>query len=51
MGNPNAKTWYVQVDYNDKRGRPQSIYGRVRAAGAGTVEDPLSRYDIVAYFV
>ena len=51
QGVPTGKTWQVQVDYIGRGGKPTSIHGVVRAAGAGTVEHPLERYDIVAYFV
>ena len=51
QGVPTGKTWQVQVDYTDRRNKPMSIHGVVRAAGAGSVENPLERYDIVAYFV
>ena len=49
-GVPTGKTWNIQIDFTNKRGQPMSIFGVVRAAGAGTVEEPLDRYDIVAYF-
>ena len=49
--NPNGKTWTVEVAFTDKRGKPSQVYGNVRAAGAGSVENPLARYDVVAYFL
>lgn len=50
-GVPDGKNWQVEVTFTDKRGNPATIYGTVRASGAGTIEDPLSRYDVVAYFI
>lgn len=49
-GVPSGKKWQIEVNYFDKNNKPKSIYGTVIASGAGTVEDPLSRYDIVVYF-
>ena len=43
---PNRKVWgFKVVDEANNR----ESYGIIVAAGAGTVEDPLSRYDICAY--
>jgi hypothetical protein len=46
---PTSKTWKFKVDFQNERGRPTTMYGVVVAAGAGSVQDPLSRYDLVAY--
>lgn len=46
---PTSKTWKFKVDFVNEKARPVTIYGVVVASGAGTVEDPLSRYDLVAY--
>jgi hypothetical protein len=46
---PTSKTWEFWVDFQNEKGRPMKLYGVIVAAGAGSVEDPLSRYDIVAY--
>jgi hypothetical protein len=51
-GMPVRKQWKFEVEFwNEKgeRGRMVKLYGVVIASGAGTVEDPLSRYDIIAY--
>jgi len=49
-GNPmGGKIWKIEVNFTNNKGRPTKLYGNVTAAGAGTVEDPLSRYDITAY--
>jgi len=41
---PIAKKWIFKV-YDDER----EGYGIIIASGAGSVSDPLSRYDIVSY--
>jgi len=44
-----GKIWKIEVNFTNNRGKPTTLYGTVTAAGAGTVEDPLARYDITAY--
>lgn len=44
-----GKIWNIEIDFTNNRGRPTKLHGTVTAAGAGTVEDPLARYDITAY--
>jgi len=46
---PTSKTWKFKVDFINDKGRPTILYGIVTAAGAGSIEDPLDRYDLVAY--
>lgn len=48
-GVPTSKTWKFKVDFKNESGRSMTIYGVVVAAGAGTVADPLGRYDLTAY--
>lgn len=48
-GNPNSKTWEVEIEFTNNKSRNTKIYCRIVASGAGTVSDPLSRYDVVAY--
>lgn len=43
---PAGKKWRFEISFNNNKGKPSKLYGTVVAAGAGTVEDPLSRYDI-----
>lgn len=43
-GNPASKIWKYEITYGSK-----PIYGVLTAHGAGTVADPLSKYDISAY--
>jgi len=44
-----GKIWNIEINFTNNKGRPTTLHGTVTAAGAGTVEDPLSRYDITAY--
>lgn len=46
---PVRKVWNFEVPFLTERGQPGTIHGRVVAAGAGSVEDPLEAYDVVAY--
>ena len=48
-GNPAEKTWRFTVDYLNEHGKPAHLYGRCVASGAGSVDEPLSAYDVVAY--
>ena len=43
---PERKTWYFEINFIDKFGKPRQIGGNLTAAGAGSVEDPLEKYDI-----
>ena len=49
-GNPmGGKIWKIEINFINNKGKPTILYGTVTAAGSGTMEDPLSRYDITAY--
>lgn len=48
-GAPTSKTWKFQVKWLGKEGRPVVGYGIITASGAGSVDDPLKSYDVVAY--
>jgi len=48
-GSPSAKVWTFEMEFVNDKGRATKLYGRITASGAGTVEDPLSRYDLVAF--
>jgi hypothetical protein len=43
-GTPCSKTWTFEIEFGTK-----PIYGIATAHGAGTVQDPLSCYDVTAY--
>ena len=44
-GNPNEKVWLFEINMGSRK----PIHGIITAHGAGTVDNPLSRYDISAY--
>ena len=44
-----SKTWKFELEFTSKKGRPGKLYGHMVASGAGSVQDPLSRYDVVVY--
>lgn len=46
QGNLIRKEWYFIIDFINNRNRPTQIIGTITAAGAGSVEDPLNRYDV-----
>jgi len=48
-GMPTGKQWRFEISFQNDKGKPTVLYGTVTASGAGSVDDPLSRYDIVAY--
>lgn len=46
---PSRKEWTFEIFWNSKEGglgKHMKMGGIVTAAGAGTIEDPLSRYDV-----
>lgn len=43
---PSRKVWSFVIHWNDNKGKSQKIEGTLTAAGAGSVKDPLSKYDI-----
>jgi hypothetical protein len=46
---PDTKEWQFEIFWNSKEGglgKQLKLGGHVTASGAGTVEDPLSRYDV-----
>lgn len=45
-GNPSSKKWYCVVSFKDKLGKVKYIQMTVTAFGAGSVKDPLDRYDV-----
>lgn len=46
-GVPERKEWYFKINFVNNNGRNSEILGYITAAGAGSVEDPLERYDLV----
>jgi len=45
-GFPEGKIWQCEIPFTNQNHRDDKLYVRITAAGAGTVEDPLSRYDV-----
>lgn len=43
-----SKTWKFTVRFVNKNSRETVLHGSVTAHGSGTVQDPLSRYDLTA---
>lgn len=48
-GRPHGKIWKFEVSFLNAKNRPTTLHGTVTAAGAGSVEDPLDKYDLTAY--
>lgn len=48
-GMPFRKTWKVEIEFVNERGRPTTLYGTIIASGMGPVGSPLDSYDIIAY--
>lgn len=46
-GIPSSKRWKFDVRFTNDNGRPTILRGTVVASGAGSVSDPLNRYDLV----
>lgn len=43
------KTWKFTIEFEDNNGRNKKLYGHIVASGAGSIEDPLEKYDVVGY--
>jgi hypothetical protein len=43
---PQRKTWKFEIRFTNPKGKQNVMYGALVAAGAGSVKDPLDRYDI-----
>jgi hypothetical protein len=48
-GTPASKEWKFEIEFSNNNGRLTTLYGTIIASGAGSVEDPLEKYDIIAY--
>ena len=46
QGNPIRKKWQFEIDFVNKKGRPDKLYGIMIAYGAGSVQQPLDAYDM-----
>lgn len=47
---PKYKRWKFEGDFRDPNGRNRKAYATLTASGAGSVEDPLGRYDLTFVF-
>jgi hypothetical protein len=45
-GKDTSKAWNFTIFFDNNKGKQQKLFGQVVAAGAGSVEDPLDRYDL-----
>ena len=43
---PQGKRWTFEIEFTDNAGKLKKIFGNLTAAGAGSIQDPLDRYDI-----
>ena len=43
---PISKEWKFEVNFINNKQRPDKLYGTLIAHGAGSVQDPLDKYDI-----
>jgi hypothetical protein len=44
--NPAGKIWWCTIPFINQNGRPDTLNVNITAAGAGSVDDPLDRYDV-----
>jgi len=47
-GMPAYKEWQFKIPFTNSNGRPTELWGRITAHGAGSVADPLDKYDVTA---
>lgn len=45
-GNPDRKVWKLEIPFTTNKGKLVTLYGTITAAGAGSVKNPLERYDV-----
>ena len=44
---PIRKVWWFTIWFDNDKAKQQKFFGQLTAAGAGSVEDPLDKYDLV----
>ena len=42
-----SKVWNFTIFFDNNRGKQNKLYGQLIASGAGSVEDPLEKYDMI----
>ena len=47
QGIPMGKMWQVEISFKNENGKDAKLYLTLSANGCGTVEDPLSKYDVI----
>jgi len=40
------KEWKIEVHFVNNNGKPTTLYGTITAHGAGSIQEPLSKYDV-----
>ncbi len=48
-GMPTFKQWDISIPFINNKGKKVNLVGKIIAHGAGSIEDPLDKYDITAY--
>jgi hypothetical protein len=43
---PMGKIWKLEIYFTNNNNKPTTLYGTLTAHGAGTIEDPTSKYDV-----
>lgn len=41
------KEWKFQIIFDNDKGKQNMLYGHLTASGAGSVDDPLEKYDLI----
>jgi hypothetical protein len=44
---PVGKKWAIEINHINNRNIPSKLHCHITASGAGTVQDPLSKYDVI----
>ena len=45
--NPTRKEWSFSITWSNNKNKPQTMYGTIVASGAGSVTNPLEKYDLI----
>jgi hypothetical protein len=44
---PSSKRWKFEIEFINQKGKPDTIFGQIIASGAGSIANPLDKYDLV----
>ena len=47
-GNPISKQWIFEIEFVNQRSKPDKLTGQINAYGAGSIQQPLDKYDMTA---